>query len=225
MVDRPEEAHLAAPGSALLALAMAVTETPWALGPEDLERASAAGLTNDAILHAVVQSAFFNYLNRVADAIDLEFDYESPLPRPDRDPRRPPILRPPRESWPRVPAFALRLADRPTTAEAFGTWRAYVLERDTPLSRRDRAVLVRAVATSLCDALTVDAHADATPRSAREQLLAAYAELLTATPWRLDEASLHALRGVGLDDRGLLDVISVASFQNTASRLRLVLTA
>jgi hypothetical protein len=29
---------------------------------------------------------------------------------------------------------------------------------------------------------------------------------------------------VGLDDRGLLDVISVASFQNTASRLKLVLT-
>ena len=47
--------------------------------------------------------------------------------------------------------------------------------------------------------------------------------MLTATPWRLSEDQLHGLRGLGLEDRGLLDVISVASFQNTASRLRLIL--
>ncbi|HEY5242076.1 MAG TPA: hypothetical protein VIJ22_11445 [Polyangiaceae bacterium] len=52
----------------------------------------------------------------------------------------------------------------------------------------------------------------------------AYAERLTTTPWRLTEDDLHALRALGLDDRGLLDVISVASFQNTASRLSLLLT-
>jgi alkylhydroperoxidase family enzyme len=224
MIDRPDTARLAPRGSALLALATAVTERPWALGAADLERARAAGLGDDAILHAVVLSSFFNYLNRVADAIDLEYDYESKLPRPDRDPSREPIPRPPRESWPRRPAFTLRLADRAATAEAFGKWRAYVRERDAPLSRRDRAVLMRAVAASLCDARTVDAHPDAAPRSAREELLASYADVLSRTPWRLDEALLHGLRGLGLDDRGLLDVISVASFQTTASRLELVLT-
>jgi alkylhydroperoxidase family enzyme len=223
MVNRPEEARLAAPEAALFALARRVTETPWALGPDDHESARAAGLGDGAILHAVVLSAFFNYLNRVADAIDLEYDYESALPRPDKDAAREPIPRPPRHLWPKGPAFALRLADRPVTSGAFASWQAYVLERDTPLSRRDRAVIARAVAGSLCDARTTDALADATPRSQREETLASYAELLTATPWRLDEAGLHALRELGLDDRGLLDVISVASFQNTASRLRLVL--
>ena len=223
MVDRPDEAHLASPESALLALATAVTERPWAIATVDHDRTRAAGLADDAILHAVVLSAFFNYLNRVADAIDLEYDYESPLPRPDKDPRREPIARPPRASWPRGPAFALRLSDRTVTAEAFTRWQGYMLERELPLSRRERAVIVRAVALSLCDASTADAHADAQPRSPREERLAAYAEVLTATPWRLDEPGLHALRGVGLDDRGLLDVISVASFQNTASRLKLVL--
>jgi alkylhydroperoxidase family enzyme len=98
-----------------------------------------------------------------------------------------------------------------------------MLGRDAPLSRRDRAVLVRAVATSLCDATTVEEHEEALPRSGREEVLAAYAAQLTATPWRVDEEALDALRALALDDRGLLDLISVASFQNTASRLRLVL--
>jgi alkylhydroperoxidase family enzyme len=224
MVGRPGEAHLASPESALLALATAVTERPWALGTADHDRARAAGLSDDAILHAVVLSAFFNYLNRVADAVDLDFDYESPLPRPDKDPRREPTPRPPSARWPSASAFPLRLCDRAVTAEAFQRWEVYMLERDMPLSRRERAVIVRAVARSLCDARTADAHPDAEPRSEREERLATYAEVLTATPWRLDEAGLQALRGVGLDDRGLLDVISVASFQNTASRLKLVLT-
>jgi alkylhydroperoxidase family enzyme len=224
MVDRPEEASLSPADSAILSLATSVTQHPWALERADYDRARAGGLGDDTILQAVVLSAYFNYLNRVADAVDIELDYESPLPRPDRDPLREPVPRPSRESWPTAPAFGLRLATRGVTAEAFERWRAYVLERESPLSRRDRAVLARAVAWSLCDASTTDALGDAAPRSAREELLAGYAEVLTATPWRLSEELLHGLRGLGLDDRGLLDVISVASFQNTASRLRLVLS-
>jgi alkylhydroperoxidase family enzyme len=223
MVDRPDRARLGAPEAALLALATRVTETPWSLAPSDHVAARSAGLGDGAVLHAVILSAYFNYLNRVADAIDLEFDYESALPRPDRDPTREPAALPPRARWPAGPAFGLRFDARPPTFEAFVAWRTYVLERDAPLARRERAVLVRAVASSLCDARTADAHGDATPRSAREELLAAYAEKLTRTPWRLAEADLVALRGVGFDDRGLLDVISVTSFQNTASRLRLTL--
>jgi alkylhydroperoxidase family enzyme len=223
MVDRPDKARLEAPESAIRALATAVTQEPWALERADYDRARAAGLGDDSILQAVILSAYFNYLNRVADAVDIEFDYESALPRPDRDPLREPIPRASPQHWPTAPALGLRLSQRPLTAQAFDRWQTYVLERDEPLSRRDRAVLVRAVASSLCDARTLDALGDAVPRSPREELLAAYAEVLTATPWRLTEAHLHGLRALGLDDRGLLDVISVASFQNTASRLRLVL--
>jgi len=223
MVDRPEKARLTPTDAALLGLATSVTQHPWALERADHDRARAAGLGDGTILQAVILSAYFNYLNRVADAVDIEFDYESALPRPDRDPLRESVPRPSRESWPTAPAFGLRLADRPGTAEAFDRWRAYVLEREAPLSRRDRAVLARAVAGSLCDGRTVEDLGDAAPRSAREEALAGYAEVLTATPWRLDEDQLHGLRGLGLDDRGLLEVISVASFQNTASRLRLIL--
>jgi len=223
-VDRPEDARLASPESALLALATAVTERPWEVTTADHARARASGLADGAILHAVTLSAFFNYLNRVADAIDLEYDYESPLPRPDKDRRREPVPRPPRALWPPGPAFALTLSDRTATAEAFARWQAYVLDRDAPLSRRDRAVLVRAVAASCCDARTVEERADASPASPRERVLAAYATELTVAPWRLDVGRLGTLRALGLDDRGLLDVISVSSFQNTASRLRLVLS-
>jgi alkylhydroperoxidase family enzyme len=207
----------------MLGLATSVTQHPWAVEQADYDRARAAGLGDESILQAVVLSAYFNYLNRVADAVDIELDYESALPRPDRDARREPVSRRAREMWPTAAPFPLRLADRPVTAEAFDRWRAYVLERESPLSRRDRSVLARAVAWSLCDGWTVDALGDAAPGSAREEVLAGYAEVLTATPWRLNEGQLHGLRGLGLEDRGLLDVISVASFQNTASRLRLIL--
>jgi len=40
-----------------------------------------------------------------------------------------------------IAAFGLALAQRPLTAEAFDRWRAYVLERDAPLSRRERTVV------------------------------------------------------------------------------------
>jgi alkylhydroperoxidase family enzyme len=225
MLRDPCSARMEKRQSALLSLVAAVTERPWAMGQEYLARARAGGLGDETILHAAVLSAFFNYLNRVADAIDLEFDYDSPLPRPDRDSLREPVPRPSRQSWPTEPAFAVSLSDRAATADAFRHWRAYVSEREAPLSRRDRAVLRHAVASALCDARTMEELPGAVPRDGREEQLAAYADKLTATPWRLQEEDLSALRRLGLDDRGLLDVISVSSFQNTASRLRLVLRA
>ncbi len=172
-------------------------------------------------MHAVVQSAFFNYLNRVADAIDLAFDYESPLPRMVKDPARAPLPRPARADWPAGGAFALSLSLRPATAEGFARWRAYVMEREAPLTVRQRRVIARAVAGSLCDARTWNALADAAPRDAGETTLAAYADKLSRTPWRMSEDDL---RGLGLpDDRARFDAISVAAHQATASRLALVL--
>ncbi len=174
----------------------------------------------------VALAAFFSYLNRVADAIDIEFDYESPLPRMKKDPARVPVPRPPRADWPRPdrePPLALRLADRPFTAVPFYAWREYMLERAAPLSRRERQVLARAAAAELCDARTVDRWPDAEPTNDRERALAEYAATLTSAPWHLTAAHLDRLRMLRLDDEALLDVITVAAFQNTASRLSLVL--
>ncbi len=186
-----------------------------------------AGLGDAAILHVLSLAAFFNYLNRVADAIDIEFDYESPLPRMKKDPARVPVTRPARADWPRpdrAPPLALRLADRPFTSVPFYAWREYMLERDAPLSRRERRVLARAAATELCDARTVEHWPDAEPTNDRELALAEYAATLTSAPWQLTAAHLDRLRALHLDDEALLDVITVAAFQSTASRLALVLS-
>lgn len=207
----------------LTTLARLVSEAPWTATAGDLEAARGAGLSDDAILQTVALSAFFNYLNRVADAIDLDFDYQSALPRISRDPAREPLARPPPARWPRAHALGLRLAARAKTAEAYGRWRSYVMEREAPLSRRDRRVLARAVAQTLCDAATCEALADASPRGARESALAAYAEKLSLTPWRLAREDLQGLTTLGLSDEGVLDVISVSAHQTTASRLSLLI--
>ncbi|MFT3836987.1 MAG: hypothetical protein QM723_08320 [Myxococcaceae bacterium] len=201
-----------------------LAEAPWTIERSDLEALARAGMSEPSILHAVVLASYFNYLNRVADAVDIEFDYDSPLPKMRVDRSREPLPLPEPAAWPQRPApLAMTLAQRPNTHAPFRQWEQYVLEREAPLSRRDRRVLARAVAASLADRRGHLRFEDAAPTNAREQLLARFGELLTRAPWRLSDAVLAELRSLGLDDLGLLDAISVASFQNTASRLSLVL--
>lgn len=212
--------------SAIVGLVSLLADAPWTIGRADLERARGAGLSDGSIAHVVVLSSFFHYLNRVADAIDIELDYESPLERPIKDSARPAIERPPFEDWPRPSGSpALSFADFPAASVPFEAWRAYVTERDAPLARRSRDVLRRAAAQALCDAETVEELVHATPQDEREQRLAAYANTMTVAPWRLTRQMLDALRADGLDDRPLLDLITVAAFQNTASRIRLAFSA
>jgi alkylhydroperoxidase family enzyme len=183
-------------------------------------------LSDLAILHATTLAAFFNYLNRVADAVGIEFDYASALPRMVTDGARPPIERPPVPEWPTRPAFGdltVQFGARPRTAEAFGRWRRHVLEGQGPLEQPRRLVIARAVALELCDTTTAEALAHASPRGRQEECLVEYAGRLTTTPWRLGASDLQPLRALGLGDRELFDVISVAAFQNTASRLMLAL--
>lgn len=201
-----------------------LAEAPWTLGRADVEALAAAGMSEPSMLHAVVLASYFNYLNRVADAVDIDFDYDSPLPRLRVDRAREPLPLPEPGDWPDRPApLPLKLAQRPNTHAPFRQWEQYVLEREAPLSRRDRQVLARSVAGSLADRKGHQRFEDAAPSSAREQVLARFGELLTRAPWRLSDAALAELRALGLDDLGLLDAISVASFQNTASRLSLLL--
>ena len=211
---------------ALAGLAAVMSEAPWTLTPEDLDRLRAVGLSDEGVVQAVTIGGVFNYVTRVADGIGLEFDYESPLPRLQVDTSVEALPRPEPDAWPTLdPRPALTLGHRPATEAAFARWSAYVFDRDAPLARRDRAVLARAAAWSVCDRAGVASFADAAPASPREVVLAAYATKLTLTPWRMTEADLAPLRAEGLDDAGVLDVVSLVALQNTLSRMRLALGA
>lgn len=58
--------------------------------------------------------------------------------------------------------------------------------------------------------------ADLTPR---ERAILTYAEKLTLTPARMTKDDVDALRAVGLDDRGVLQVNLITSFFNFVNRV------
>ena len=209
--------------AALVDVATQITEAPWAFGIADLERLRAVGLSDASILHVVVQSAFYSYLNRVIDAVGIDFDYDTGLSPFMKDTTREPVPRPAPASWPRGgPAWPLRLAERPVTHGALKKLREYVFEREMPLTRRERRVVARAAAAALCDTETLAVLAAGLPANEREKGLARFGEKLTLAPWRIGEGDVDAMRSLGLDDRAALDVVTVAAFQNMASRLTLV---
>lgn len=55
--------------------------------------------------------------------------------------------------------------------------------------------------------------------SARERAILAYSEKLTRTPARMTREDVDALREVGLDDQGVLQVNLIASFFNFINRV------
>ena len=64
---------------ALCAYAEKLTRTPWAMEEADVEGLRGHGLDDAAIHDAVQVVAYFNYINRVADAVHVD-------PEPDMDP-------------------------------------------------------------------------------------------------------------------------------------------
>ena len=68
--------------AALCAYAEKLTREPAAMTEADLQPLGAAGLDDRAIHNAVQVIAFFNYINRVADAVHVELEPEMP-PYPD----------------------------------------------------------------------------------------------------------------------------------------------
>ena len=226
---------------ALAGLATLLAEAPWTLEDEDVERLRAASLSDEEIAHAVAIVGMFSHFTRAADATAITPDYTSPLPRLEIDMSREPFPRPALDDWPRRPARLQFDRLLPDIAGGFARWRDYVFTATAALSEQDRATLARATAFQLCDAgaLPEDAqeaqhtqhtqhtqHAHArpgSPRSPREVTLAGFAEKLTLTPWRMEQADVEALRSVGLDDRAVLHAIAVVGYQNQASRVRLAL--
>ncbi|UQA55096.1 hypothetical protein [Polyangium aurulentum] len=206
---------------ALAGFAALLTEAPWSVEPADIDRLRAASVSEDGIEQAITVAACFNYFPRVADGTGIEFDYESPLSRLSIDLAREALPRPPRSTWnpavdgSRIPVFPRRAHAQP----AIERWRAYLFERDAPLSRKERRVVARAVAEELCDAGALARWDDAKAANARDEALCTYAKKLTLTPWAVGAADLEPLRAQGLDDHAILDVISLVAHQNTISRM------
>ncbi len=57
-----------------------LTLFPWLLVESDVKLLRQAGLNDVEILHIVLGSAHFNYLNRMADGIGIKFEYETNIP-------------------------------------------------------------------------------------------------------------------------------------------------
>ena len=67
--------------AALCAYAVKLTRTPSEMAEADVSCLRAAGLDDVAIHDAIQVIAYFNYINRIADAVDVELEPEYP-PRP-----------------------------------------------------------------------------------------------------------------------------------------------
>lgn len=57
---------------ALCEFAEKLTRTPWEMMREDIERLKSVGLSERDILDAVEIIGWFNYINRVADALGVD---------------------------------------------------------------------------------------------------------------------------------------------------------
>jgi alkylhydroperoxidase family enzyme len=201
-------------------LAIAITVAPWTLTRDHLARAHSAGLSDEDVLHVVALSSYFGHLNRVADVTGVPLDYNVQLSVPSPDPTVP--------AWPSAPQLltgrpAIELTRRPATAAALAEWRNYIFYRDTQVTRRQRTLLARWVATWLGDGgissptdLTVNPH---------DEALRVFAELVTLRPWAIGEAELAPLRAAGFDDAAIFDATATVTSAGVFSRIEVALMA
>ena len=206
---------------ALVRLAVAVTEQPWAMTGAELDRARAAGLDDASVLHAVLQAALFGHFNRIADAVGVDLDYPDSFGAPHVEPATPPYLWPTSAPDPQAPR-PIEVTSRPGAVDLATAWERYALDRDAPLTRRQRAVVAAAVAERLGDA----AAPPLTPETDRERALVDLADLVTLAPWRLGPAAYIRMRQVGMaDDAAVFDAVATASSAGVFSRIRVTLAA
>jgi hypothetical protein len=181
-----------------------------------------AGFADAAILHAVLQSANFGHLNRIADAVGVAADYPDTFGAPHVVPSTPPYL------WPENPPIRatsrpFQLADRDNGVELYGAWRAYAMDRETAvLDRRRRAVIAYAVAQRIGDRTV----AESPVTDDLDRALVELADIVTLAPWRLGPAAYEPARALGLtDDADVFDAVATASSCTVFSRIETVLWA
>lgn len=75
-------APLSAADRALLDYAAKLTRRPASVAPADVEQLRSAGLTDRAIHDAAQVTAYFNYINRVADGLGVDLEPEMPRSEP-----------------------------------------------------------------------------------------------------------------------------------------------
>jgi uncharacterized peroxidase-related enzyme len=71
--------------AALCRYALALTVRPWTIRRADVDALRASGLADRDIVDANQVTAYFNYVNRVADGLGVEL--EDDWPSPAREPR------------------------------------------------------------------------------------------------------------------------------------------
>jgi alkylhydroperoxidase family enzyme len=202
-------------------LTVIATESPWTLTRDHLSRAYKADLSDEDVLHVITLTSYFGHLNRIADAMQAPLDYTVTLEPPRADPSQPP--------WPTAPARstgrpAIEIARRPATAKAFTEWRNYIFHsHDTPLTRRQRTLIARWVATWLGDG-SISPPDDLTANPI-DDALRTLAEVVTLAPWKLTDETFVPLRETGFDDAGIFDVCATASSAGVFSRVEAALVA
>ena len=221
LIANPRTADTGLPRrQALLELATLVTAEPWTLSRGKLKQWHDAGLTDDDVLHAIALSSYFGHLNRIADATGVPLDYEVRT-----TPAHPDATTPP---WPEAAKLvagraAIDIASRPATATALTEWKTYMFHRDAPLTRRQRTLIVRHVASWLGDG-GISSPADLTANTL-DDALRALARTVTLAPWQLTDASYADLRAAGFDDVALFDVVATATTAGVFSRIAVALAA
>ncbi len=206
----------------LARLATTLTAQPWALTGETVRDALGQGLDDEQIEAAVGVISMFNYFTRVADATGIEFDYLTPLPAFEPDLRQGAAPRPSRSRSATIGACPSR--QRPQHRQfqsAWQSWRAYVLEAEEPISRRERRLLATVAAEETTDWEGAEALNGLEFQADRDDLLIGFARKLSRQPWRMEAGDLGELRTAGYSDDALLHVISVVAHQNADSRLSL----
>ena len=159
-------------------------------------------------------SAYFGHLNRIADAVAIPLDYDVRHAPPPTDSSVPALAPAPS---PVHGEPTLSLTARPATAAALAAWYAHVFDRDSPLSRDERAQITSWVATWLGDPRT--------PLLAGDADLQQLTRLVTLAPWQLDDTSFAPLRARQWDDAKLFDAVVTATTAGVASRIHVALTS
>jgi hypothetical protein len=199
---------------ALVALAVGSAEAPWRLGPADLARAREAGLTDLEVVHAIALTGLFGHLNRIADAVEIDLDYEVVVGVP-RAADQPP--------WPLAdeildaPRGALSIDLLDGAPAVLAAWREHVMTGDRPLPVEDRVSIVRLVARMLGD------NAGPIDESTLGPGLANIVRVGVTRPWALGEALMAARDR--FEPGALFDIAAATASATAWSRIDVALRA